>query len=102
MGSHPIPGHQKIGPAAWLKSDLCCAAENDQEFEDALGVFVKQLALDGFARREFADGGDGACALATGTAANRIVAVTAVDQLVLVALEKSAGEVFVAIQGVQA
>jgi hypothetical protein len=55
-------------------------------------MFVKQLPLDLLARREVAHGDDGLCALTFRAAASEIAAITAVNQLVLMTLEKSRRE----------
>ena len=62
------------------------------QLEELLRVFVKQLALDSLVRREAADGGDGLRALTFLARAVEVVAIAAVEQFVLVALEESGRE----------
>jgi len=74
------------------------AKRRSSEPENPLGVSIKQLALDLFARRQPPQGSDGLGALAAEARARHIIAIAAVNQLVLVALDKIARMVLVALQ----
>src|SRR5262249_40297827 len=71
------------------------------EPEQLLRVPVKQLSFNPLARRETAHGGEGLGALTLYAGTHEVVAIAAVDQLVLMALKKSGSKRFVARQGIQ-
>src|SRR5258708_10834786 len=78
------------------------AASPWRKAKELSSVIVEDFALDWFRWRQSADGLDGEEAGAGGAAAGEVVAVGAVEDLVLVAVEGGVGLVIVAEQGVEA
>src|SRR5438552_18029607 len=72
------------------------------QLQQLLRVLVKNLSFDGLVRRETADGSEDLRALAFLAGADRVLAITAEYELILMPLQKARREIRVARQGIQA
>src|SRR4030095_16093343 len=86
---------------------VACATQSEcgisgLKLQHALGIFVEKLSFHFLARCKLFDFRDRLRALALGPAADAIIAIAPIHELVLVALEQSAGVFFVACQRVEA
>src|SRR2546421_6067239 len=71
--------------------------KSGSQFEEFFGVFVEELAFDFFAGRQSADVSLNLCPVAAEPSADRVIAVGAIHEFVLVTLDESFGMVFVAL-----